>query len=65
MPPEKKKMFTAAAMGGIFFFSASLMLGENKNNFWLDFYLGDLTSLLKRFAFLIVSHNQTSHHLST
>lgn len=56
-------MFTAAAMGEIFF-PASLMFREKKNNFWLDFYLGDFSSLLKRFAFLIVSHNQTSHYRS-
>lgn len=47
-----------------FFFSGSMMLGENKNNFWLDFYLEVFTPLLKRFASMIVSHNQTSHHLS-
>lgn len=56
-------MFIAAAMGGILFL-VFLMLGENKNNFWLDFYLGDFSSLLKRFAPPITSHYQTLYHLS-
>lgn len=43
-------------------FSVSLMLGENKNNFWLDVYLGDITSVLRIFASLFptVKHHTTS-----
>lgn len=62
MPPEK--FFLLQLQWKDFFFPAPLMLGEKKNNFWLDFYLGDFTSLLRRFAPLIVSHNQTSHNFS-
>lgn len=60
MPPGKKKVDCSCNERNSF--SVSLMLGENKNNFWLDVYLGDITSLIKRFAslFATIKYNTIS-----
>lgn len=59
MPPGKKNVDCSCNERNSF--SVSLMLGEN-NDFWLDIYLGDITSLLKRFASLFptIKHHATS-----